>query len=79
MFGPGPSPCRLSRTRERGTRIRSVATETGRFIEWLEECGHVTSKAAKEGAALAAEAAEVLPRAEEGGAAVASVARRRTA
>lgn len=45
--------------------LHAVAQVTGRFVAWLGEQGHVPAKAAKEGAALAAEAAKVLPRAEQ--------------
>lgn len=45
--------------------LRQVARETGRFVTWLGEQGHATATVAKEGAALAAEAAQVLPQAEE--------------
>jgi hypothetical protein len=45
--------------------LRRVAQETRGFIEWLGKHGHVTAQAAKDGAALAAEAARVLPAAEQ--------------
>ena len=44
--------------------LRRIAAETGRFVTWLGEHGHVPVEVAAEGAKLAAEAAELLPRAE---------------
>ena len=49
----------------RAEDLEIVARETGRFVEWLGEQGHLPRKAAAEGAALAAEAVGVVPRAEE--------------
>ncbi|MFQ5704122.1 MAG: hypothetical protein ACE5HT_08880 [Gemmatimonadales bacterium] len=42
-----------------------VAKETGRLVTWLGERASIPATAAKEGAALAAEAEVVVPRAEE--------------
>lgn len=42
-----------------------VARETGRFVKWLGERGHIPAAVAAEGAVLAAEATKAVPAAEE--------------
>lgn len=49
----------------RAEDLAVTVRETGRFVEWLGERGYISTKAATEGAALAREALEVVPRAEE--------------
>jgi hypothetical protein len=44
--------------------LRRVAQETGQFVAWLGARGHVPERAATAGAALAAEATGLIPRAE---------------
>lgn len=65
QFGPFLSWFLVRKVMAGPEEKRQIARESGRFVTWLGETGHISASMAAAGAALAREAAQMLPRAEQ--------------